>query len=71
MTGKAARVTLWPTSAQVLGALLDRYESAGHSCFDEDECEYIDDCDYKRSRACKFGKQLQLVKARLHKAAYP
>jgi len=71
MTGKAARVTLWPQAAQVLGSLLDRYESAGHACFEDGYCEYIDDCDNKRAQACKFGQQFQKVKARLHRAGYP
>lgn len=71
MTGKAPRVTLWPSAAQVLGALLDRFEGAGNPCFVYDTCEYAGDCDAKKSQNCKFGKQLQAVKTRLHKAGYP
>lgn len=71
MTGKATRVTMWPNAAAVLGALLDNYESKGHPCFDDNVCEYADDCDAQKALACKFSKQLTDLKQRLHKAAYP
>jgi len=71
MTGKASRVTLWPSAAQVLGALLDRYVASGKAqCFEID-CENESDCDAERASRCKFAKQLQLVIARLYKAGYP
>jgi len=71
MTGKAARITLWPTACQVLGALLDQYESNAHCCFEEDSCEYVDDCDNERSSKCKHARQLDQVRRRLHKGGYP
>ena len=71
MTGKAARVTLWPSACQVLGAMLDSYEAMGHCCFEEDDCEYATDCDHKRASNCKFAKQFQLVKARLFRGGCP
>jgi hypothetical protein len=71
MTGKPSRVTLWPSAAQILGALLDGYETVGHPCFEEDNCEYAGDCNYEKSSRCKFAKQFQEVKMRLHRASYP
>jgi hypothetical protein len=66
MTGKASRITLWPSACQLIGALLDNYEQRGGGCFEGDECEYHDDCNYERSHKCKFAQQFQKVKMRLH-----
>ena len=71
MTGRAARITLWPNACQVLGALLDQYEAKAHCCFEEDSCEYVDVCDNERSSKCKFARQLDQVKKRLHRGGYP
>ena len=54
--------------AQVVGALLDRYASAGHPCFKlnhEDECGQTtkEECE-----KCKHGKALKNLEAALYKA---
>jgi hypothetical protein len=58
-------ISLPKDAGQVLGSLLDGYESSGNPCFKTHSCKYFDTCNYARSSRCKYAKKLQDVKMRL------
>jgi hypothetical protein len=60
-----SRISITPDGAQVLGALLDKYYSAGNPCFRVDFCE---DCSNEITKQCKHHKILLKLSQDLFKA---